>query len=257
MDRVIRGLPAVAAALIAVAGLGLGMPAGAGASVNGQVIYTTATAGYQVHGASAFNDVRATVTFPFITGATSQASLLLRHGPGAGPAAELSFVYNGGRSNEWTLMWGYSATSAPPALHAVIPLVEVANTPAYVEIHYSTKARQVVFLSGTESHPVVVQRVSGVNARFSAPVVEMSSLSQPAATLPRGAQQAAFSRVGICQLLSPANPSSPTRRLTLGAVSLDTLKATVTGKPPTSANPLTLVPYPLGAGSAFQVVAVD
>jgi hypothetical protein len=198
MDHVIRGLPAVAAALIAVAGLGLGMPAGAGASVNGQVVYTTATAGYQVHGASAFNDVRATVAFPFITGATSQASLLLRHGPGAGPAAELSFVCNGGRSNEWTLMWGYSATSAPPA-----------------------------------------------------------SLSQPAAALPRGARQAAFSRVGICQLLSPANPSSPTRRLTLGAVSLDTLKATVTGKPPASANPLTLVPYPLGAGSAFQVVAVD
>jgi hypothetical protein len=68
-------------------------------------------------------NVRATVTFPFITGATSQVNLLLQHARGTGPAAELSLVYNGGRSNEWTLKWGYSATSAKPALHTVIPLV--------------------------------------------------------------------------------------------------------------------------------------
>ncbi len=257
MHHIIRCLSAVGAALVAAAGLSLATSATAGASVNGHVTYTTTTAGYQVRSATDFNDVRATVTFPFITGATSQVNLLLQHAPGAGPTAMLSLVYNGGRSNEWTLKWGYSATSATPALQVVTPLVEVTNNPTYVEIYYSTGSRQIVFLTGTESHSVVVHRVTGVRGQFSAPAVEVASLYQKASTLPVSAQQAAFTRVGVTQLLSPGNPSSPTRRLTLRAVSLDTIKATVSGKPPTSANPLTLVPYPPGTGSAFQVVAVD
>jgi hypothetical protein len=256
MHRIIGGLPAVAAAMVAAAGLSLATSATAGASVNGHVSYTTTTAGYQVNSAQDFNDVRATVTFPFITGATSQVDLLLQHASGAGPTAQLSLTYNGGRSNEWTLKWGYSATSTAPALQTVIPLTEVTNDPTYVEIYYSTSSHQIVFLTGTEGHTVVVHRVTGVHGQFSAPAVEVASLYQSASTLPVGAQQASFTRVGVTELLSPRNPSSPTRRLTFSAVSLDTIEATASGKPPTSASPLSLVPYPLGAGSAFPVVAV-
>lgn len=257
MNRVLRRLLAMAAALVTAAGLSLGTSIMARASVNGNIIYTTTAAGYQVHSAKAFNDVRATVTFPFITGATSQVNLLLQNSPNAAPTAELSLVYNGGYSNEWTLNWGYSATSTTPALHTVMPLVQVTNNAIYLEIHYSTKSHQIVFFAGTEGHNVVRHRVSGVHSQFSAPIVEVASLYQPADTLPAGAEQASFSRVGVTELLNPGNPSSPTKRLTLAAESLDTFQATVSGQPPTPANPLTLVPKPPHAGSAFRVVATD
>ena len=60
---------------------------------------------------------------------------------------------------------------------------------------------------------------------------------------------------GVTEVLNPRNPSSPTKRLTLAAESLDTFEATVSGQPPAPANPLTLVPSRPRAGSAFHVVA--
>lgn len=257
MNRAIRRLLAIATALATAAGLSLGTSIMVSANVNGHVIYTTTAAGYQVHSAKAFNDVRATVTFPFITGATSQVNLLLQHTRGAAPTAELSLVYNGGRSNEWTLKWGFSPTSTTPALHTVMPRVEVTNSPVYLEIHYSTKSHQIVFSAGSERHPVVRHTVSGVHGQFSAPIVEVASVYQLADTLPAGAEQASFSRVGVTELLNPGNPSSPTKPLTLAAESLDTFEATVSGQPPMPANPLTLVPSRPQAGSAFQVIAPD
>jgi hypothetical protein len=71
---------------------------------------------------------------------------------------------------------------------------------------YGTKSHQIVFLAGTEGHPDVAHRVAGVHGQFSAPAVEVASLYPPADKLPIGAQQAAFSRVGVTQLLRPRQP---------------------------------------------------
>src|ERR1700729_940300 len=114
----IRGpgvLGSIAAAAVALS-LGTSLPASAG--VSGGPSYSATTTGFRAQpgvggSATAFNDVRATVTFPFITGARSQVNLLLQAEGGAGAAAELSLVYDGGLSNTWTLEWGYSPTGAP------------------------------------------------------------------------------------------------------------------------------------------------
>jgi hypothetical protein len=240
--------PAVLGAAAAAAlALSLGPATAADAGVTGPVTYTTTTAGYQVRGTQAFNDLRATVTFPFIFDALSQVNLLLQGTAGAGPTAELSFVYNGGNSNEWTLNWGYSATSATPALHVVTPRQEVTNSPFYLEIHYSTKTHEVAFLGGDESDPTVMARVTGVTGRFAAPAVEVVD-SDPAQGL-----QASFTRVGVTELLRPASLASPTRRLSLAAESLRQLTATQSGKPPAPGNKAVLVPSKLGSGSGFTV----
>lgn len=254
MNRMNRG-PAVLASLVAgVLALSLGTAGVAGAGVT-KTIYTTDTAGYQVSGTHAYNDVRSTVTFEFITGATSQVNLLLKGASRAGPTAQLSLTFNGGFSNEWTLKWGYSATGAVPKLSTVIPLVLVTDAPTFVEIHYSTKTRQLVFLAGSEKSPTVVERVSGVRAQFTAPAIEVQNES--ANSLPIGARQAQFTRAGLTQLLNPASPGSPTKRLGLSAASLTDIWATSTGQPPTPDNPPTLVPSSLGAGSGFTVEATS
>ena len=140
----------------------------------------------------------------------------------------------------------------------VIPLAEVTNGAFYLEIHYSTGTHQIVFVAGpSERGSTVRHRVPGAYGKFSAPAVEVASIYQPASALPIGALQASFSQVGVSQLLNPRNPSSPAKRLTLNAESLNTVEATVSGQAPTAGNPLTLVPSRLGAGSAFTVTAVD
>jgi hypothetical protein len=64
MHRMIRGPAALGLATAAALALGLGTATAAGAGVTGPVTYTTTTAGYQVRGAQAVNDVRTTVVFP-------------------------------------------------------------------------------------------------------------------------------------------------------------------------------------------------
>jgi hypothetical protein len=248
-------LGAIAASAVALS-LGCALPANAGGF--GAPSYSATTTGFQVtpgtRPAQAFNDVRATVTFPFITGARSQVNLLLQAANGAGAAAELSLVYNGGTSNEWTLKWGYSPAGVP-RLSAVIPLTQVTNSPIYLEIHYSTESHELAFLAGSENAPTVRARVSGVHGTFSAPAAEVASITQRADTLPAGALQATLTRVGVTQLLSPGNPSSPTRRFSLDAEFLHEVLATVSGEMATSSNPLTLALSDFGAGSRFTVTA--
>ena len=79
-------LGSIAAAAVALS-LGASLPANAG--VSGGPSYSATTTGFQVGPAlagfaRAFNDVRATVTFPFITGARSQVNLLLEEFARAG-----------------------------------------------------------------------------------------------------------------------------------------------------------------------------
>jgi hypothetical protein len=259
MNRRIRGpamLGSVAATAVALS-LATSLPASAG--VFGAPSYSATTTGVQVTPgfgpAQAFNDVRATVTFPFITGARSQVNLLLQAANGEGAAAELSLVYDGGLSNTWTLEWGYSPTGVPARLSAAIPLTQVTNSPFYLEIHYSTKSHELAFLAGSENAPTVRAHISGVHGTFSAPAAEVASISQRADTLPAGALQATLTRIGVTQLLRPANPSSPTRRLSLNAELLHEIVATVSGEMATPANPQTLEGSGLGAGSRFTVVA--
>jgi hypothetical protein len=259
MNRKIRTpamLGSIAATAVALS-LGTSLPASAGGF--GAPSYSATTTGYQVTPgtgpAQAFNDVRATVTFPFITGARSQVNLLLQAAGGEGAAAELSLVYNGGASNTWTLKWGYSPTGVP-RLSAAVPLTQVTNSPFYLEIHYSTKSHELAFLAGRENAPAVRARVSGVHGTFSAPATEVASITQRADTLPAGALQATVTRVGVTQLLSPGDPSSPTRRLSLDAELLHEIVATVSGEMATPSNPQTLAGSDFGAGSRFTVTAI-
>jgi hypothetical protein len=260
MKRRIRhpaGLGIISAA--AATALSLGTAAPASANVTGALGYSATTCGYQVNSAlsgQAFNDVRATVTFPFVTGGRTQANLILQGASGAGPTAELSLVYNGGSSNVWTLSWGYSS-SGRPALSVAIPVTLVTNSPFYLEIHYSTAGHELVFLAGREGAPVVRERVSGVSATFGAPAAQVASVAQPADTLPVGAPEGLFSRVGVTRLLSPADPASPTQRLTFAAEPLHETLATVSGQMVAPGNLPTLSPTSLGAGSQFHVTATD
>jgi hypothetical protein len=258
MNRMIRS-PAVLGSIAATAvALSLGSARPANAGVFGAPSYSATTTGYQVTPgtgpAQAFNDVRATVTFPFITGARSQVNLLLQAANGAGAAAELSLVYDGGISNTWTLKWGYSPAGLP-RLSAAIPIMRVTNSPFYLEIHYSTKSHELAFLAGRENSPTARARVSGVHGTFSSPAVQVASLTQPADTLPAGALQATLTRIGVTQLLRPADPSSPTRRLSFGAELLHQIVATKSGKMAAPGNPVTLSGSGLGAGSRFTTYA--
>jgi hypothetical protein len=249
-------LGSIAAGAAVALSVGSAVPANAG--VFGAPSFSATTTGYQVTpgtgSAQAFNDVRATVTFPFITGARSQVNLLLQAANGAGAAAELSLVYDGGTSNEWTLKWGYSPTGRP-RLSAAIPLTQVTNSPFYLEIHYSTKSHVLAFLAGRENAPAARAQVSGVHGTFSSPAVEVASLTQRADTLPAGALQATMTRIGITQLLRPASPSSPTRRLSFGAELLHQVVATKSGHMAVPGNPVTLSSSELGAGSRFSIYA--
>jgi hypothetical protein len=258
MNRAIRR-PAVLGSIAATAvalSLGSALPASAG--VFRAPSYSATTTGYQVTRGTAspqgFNDVRATVTFPFITGARSQVNLLLQAAGGAGATAELSLAYDGGISNTWTLKWGYSPAGLP-RLSAAIPLTRVTNSPFYLEIHYSTRSHDLAFLAGRESAPTARARVSGVHGTFSAPAVQVASLTQPAETLPAGAPQVTLTRIGVTQLLRPASPSSPTRRLSFGAELLDEIVATKSGEMASPGNPVTLSNSELGAGSRFTTYA--
>lgn len=251
-------LGSIAAAAVALS-LGTSLPANAG--VSGGPSYSATTTGFQVGPALAgfarvFNDVRATVTFPFITGARSQVNLLLQATGGAGPTAELSLVYDGGLTNTWTLEWGYSPTGAAPTLSSAVPLTRVTNSPFYLEIHYSTKSHELAFLAGSENAPTVRARITGVHATFLSPAAEVASLTQKADTLPAGAPQATLTRIGVTQLLSPGIPSGPTRRLPFDAVNLHEILATVSGEMAVPGNPVTLGDSGFGAGSQFTVVAL-
>ncbi len=131
----------------------------------------------------------------------------------------------------------------------------VRGAPVYLEIHYSTKTHVLTFLAGREQAPVARASVAGVQGTFSAPAAEVTSLPPGAQFLPAHVTQALFTRVGVTELLQPANPSSPTKRLTLAAESLGETLATTSGLPPTVNDEVTFAPSSLGAGSQFSVAA--
>ena len=257
-----------AAGLAALTGsLLMGVSSAGAATVTGPA-FTQDLAGYQVNGngSTAYNEVRGTVQIP--AGSTSNAAIYLQENAfSGGLTAELALVKggNGCLANQWGLEAGVGSNAAPGPLTLVSLTTPVpdhscinAGGSEYLEVHYSTLLRQVVFVAGPnefgDTNVLNTVQLYGLHI-FHSPAVGVHYTALPA--LPTvSTPQASFTRDGLTRLLSPAARRGGTNdRLNLASQSTLEVEATPSGAAPTVSNPVFLNTSGFGSGGSFSVTA--
>lgn len=268
-----RGLTSLfAVGALAGAGIGLASAVPASAAVVNGPAYTTlnpgpALAGYEVNGngLKAYNDVRGTAHIP--VGSTSNAALFLQTSTvTGGHTSELALVHGASfcASDQWGLEYGWGVPSAPGPLALVFlhqvpgPAICVnAGGSEYLEVHYSTKLRQIAYVAGANEFGntnTLVAVPVGFQEFFAPAIgVHYTDSSLPGVSTP----QASFTRDGLTSLDNPhARAGGTNNRLNLASQS--TLEVEAVPGPsttPTVLNPVFLNTSAFGSGGSFSVTA--
>jgi len=264
-----RRILVAAFGLLTAAGLSLGLVQGvANAAIVTGPTYTNDLAGYQVNGngADGYNEVRGTVHVS--PGSTSNAAIYLQENAfSGGLTAELALVKggNGCLANQWGLEAGVGNNTSPGPLTLVSLTTPVpdhscinAGGSEYLEVHYSTLLRQIVFVAGPnefgDTNVLNNVQLTGLHI-FHSPAVGVHYTVLP--TLPTvSTPQMSFTRDGLTRLLNPSARRDGTNdRLNLASQSTLQVEATPSGAAPTVGNPVYLITSAFSSGGAFNVTA--
>lgn len=274
---------AAAAGGIALAGMG---PASAAGTVNGP-FPNIGEAGYQIHSAVPFNEVRTTITIP--AGASTSSFIALQNTVNGGTTFAEGLYFDAANGNYYLMGVAGIDVNAQTGVPLPIAVIQANLVPIptlgapicitgpacfdgvsplfsnqtggsyYVELHYSTKRHLVQYIAGpTETDNAVLDIDHNIGLSFdgtlNAPAIE--TLNFGGINLPVTHQEASFTRSGITEPAGHNVGGIAGTRVTFDFFATDEAIATGNGGPATIGNPVTLKPSPAlpGVGSAFGVI---